>query len=156
MRWHIEERVVCELWSFTGINFGGTRRVTRVHAYGGRQGEDLPGDEVKSLGIIAEPGIRVILLTARTDSNWEALPWRAFQVLEGKVGQIKDGRSALQIPDLDRYDHWDANRSDPDLEAMYPHVDTLADGKGWTFGRVGKTPLKCNIQAIRIEHLAQD
>lgn len=155
MRWHIEPQTVCELWSFTGINFGGTKRITRIHAYGGLQGEDFPGDEVKSLGIIAQPGIRVILVTARTDNDWEALPWRCFEVREGCTTAIKDGRSALQIPDLDQYDNWDANRTDPELETSFPMAATLAEGSGWTYGRPARRGLKCNIQGIRIERIPE-
>lgn len=155
MRWHIEERVVCELWSFTGINFGGTKRITRIHAYGGRQGDDFPGDEVKSLGIVAEPGIRVILVTARTDHDWEALPWRCIQILEGHTSALKDGRSAIQIPDLDRYDPVDSDRTDYDLETVYPFAATVAEGEGWTFGRPGRKGIKARINGIRIERIPE-
>lgn len=151
MRWDIEEKLACELWCFTGLSFGGTRRVARIHAYGGLQGDTIPGDELRSIGIIAEPGIRVILMTARSTVAWEDMPWRAFQVMEGFTHTLKDGRTAIQVPDLDRFDAPDANRTDPDLESDFPQVETLADGKGWTFGRSGKRGLKNRIQAIRIE-----
>lgn len=153
MRWDIEDRVACEFWFFTGLSFGGTRRVARVHAYGGLQGDDIPGDEVRSLGIIAEPGLRVILMTARSTIAWEDMPWRAFQVLEGKTAFLKDGRSALQIPDLDQYDEPTANRTDSELDCGYPQVERLEDGTGWTFGRAGRRQLKNNLAAIRIERM---
>jgi hypothetical protein len=153
MRWDIEDKVACELWFFTGLSFGGTRSVVRVAAYGGLQKHTARGDEVRSMGIICEPGIRVILMTARSPLAWEDSPWRAFQMLEGEHHTLQDGRSALQVPDLDRYDPYTANRTDPDLEADFPQVETLAAGTGWTFGRSGRRGIKNRIQAVRIERI---
>lgn len=153
MRWDIEDKIACELWFFTGLSFGGTRRVARIHAYGGLQGDDIPGDEVRSLGIIAQPGIRVILMTARSTIAWEDMPWRAFEVIEGQTHFMKDGRTALQIPDLDQYDEPTANRTDSELDAGYPQVETLEQGSGWTYGRSGRILLKNNLKAIRVERV---
>lgn len=153
MHWDIEEKVACELWFFTALSFGGTRSVVRIAAYGGLQKHTASGEEVRSMGIICQPGIRVILKTARSTIAWEDSPWRAFQMIEGSTHFLQDGRTALQVPDLDRYDDYTANRTDPDLETAYPHVETLADGKGWTFGRVGRRGIKNNIRGIRIERM---
>ena len=155
MRWEIKDKVACEFWTFTGISFAGTKRITRVHAYGGLQGDDFPGDEVKSLGIIAEPGIRVIFMTANNEDGWENLPWRCFQVIEGKTTKLKDGRTAIQVPDLDAYSEPDTNRADLECQSSYPHVNSLSEGTTWTFGRVGRRQLKCNIRAIRIEKIPE-
>ncbi len=153
MRWDIPDKLTCELWFFSGLSFGGTRRVARIHAYGGLQGDTILGDQVRSMGIIAEPGIRVILMTARSTVAWEDMPWRAFQVLEGFTTTLKDGRTAIQVPDLDRYDPPDANRTDLEVERDFPQVRTLEEGRGWTFGRSGRRPLKNNLHAIRVERI---
>ncbi|MCA9567223.1 MAG: hypothetical protein KC656_05250 [Myxococcales bacterium] len=153
MRWDIEEKVVAELWFFTGLSFSGTRRIARIHAYGGLQGDEIPGDEVRSMGIIANPGVRIILKTAGSDLAWEDMPWRCFQVLEGQTMTMQDGRTAIQVPDLDAYDRWDCNRADTELESEYPQVAKLSDGTTWTFGRSGRRKLKNNLKAIRVERI---
>lgn len=154
MRWDIEDKVGrIDLWLFTGVNFGGMRKIVRIHPYGGLQGADVDGSEIKSMGVIAEPGVRVILRTASTSMNWEGLPWRCIQVLEGHTGKLSDGRTCVQIPDLDTYNEPTARRTDPEVEEAFPAAETLAEGVGWTFGRAGKKGLKCNIKSIRVEKI---
>lgn len=154
MRWDIEDKVGrIDLWFFTGINFGGMKKIVRVHPYGGLQGADVDGSEIKSMGVIAEPGVRVILRTSSTALGWDALPWRCIQVLEGFTGRLSDGRTCVQIPDLDLFNPPTARRTDPEIEEVYPHAEGLHDGVGWTFGRTGRKGLKCNLKSIRIERI---
>lgn len=154
MRWDIEDKLGrIDLWFFTGINFGGMKKIVRIHPYGGLQGADIEGADIKSMGVIAEPGVRVILRVAATNNGWETLPWRCIQVLKGHTGKLSDGRTCVQIPDLDMYNAPTARRTDPEIEEAYPHADTLELGKGWSFGRTGKSGLKCNVRSIRVERI---
>ncbi|MCB9675960.1 MAG: hypothetical protein H6737_12630 [Alphaproteobacteria bacterium] len=152
MRWEYEPKIHCELWFFSGINFAGQKTVVKIHPYGGLQGDVNPAD-VKSVGVIAEPGVRVVFMTSATGSDWEKLPWRCVQVIEGRTNKLQDGRTAVQIPDLDVYSEPDAPRADPELELGFLEVETFAQGKGWTFGKTGRTKLKQGIKSIRVERI---
>jgi hypothetical protein len=156
MRWEYEDKIHCELWFFSGINFGGEKRVVRIHPYGGLQGDDVEPSQIKSVGIIGQPGIRVTFMTSATGTDWENTPWRCVQVLEGQTTEIRDGRPAIQIPDLDLYTSFDAVRVDPEFEEGFPEVASFAEGAesgGWTFGRTGRSSLKTNIRSIRVERI---
>ena len=162
MRWEYEDKIHCELWFFSGINFGGEKRVVRIHPYGGLQGDEVEPSQIKSVGVIGQPGIRVTFMTSATGTDWENVPWRCVQMLDGHTTQIKDGRPAVQIPDLDLYNPFDAPRIDPEFEEGFPEVASFAEGAeagGWTFGRAGRSSLKTNIRSVRIERIpggAQD
>ena len=155
MRWDIAPGLRAYIVGFTGINFSGQRIVVDIWPHGGRQAgdEELEGHRLKSIGLIAPIGTRMILMTAATPSNWEALPWRCIQIVEGKTFESVQfpGFVGAQIPDLDFADAPAALRSDPDFQITYPQVETLAEGKGWTFGRVGAMPLKTNIRSIKVD-----
>lgn len=153
MRWEFEEKIHCEFWFFSGINFAGTKKVVRIHPYGGLQGDEVSSTDFKSVGVICEPGLRVTFMTSATGSGWETVPWRCVQVLEGKTNTLSDGRKAVQIPDLDFYSEPDAPRADAELEIGFPEVERFEDGEGWTFGRTGRRPLKQNIRSIRVERI---
>ncbi len=157
MRWEYEDKIHCELWFFSGINFGGEKRVVRFHPYGGLQGEiDIEPSQIKSVGVIGQPGLRVTFMTSGTGTDWENVPWRCVQMLEGQTTEIKDGRPAVQIPDLDLYTAFDAVRVDPEFEEGFPEVESFEAGTekgGWTFGRSGRSPLKTRIRSVRVERI---
>ncbi len=155
MRWEIGERVKAEIVGFSGINFSGERWEVKIWPFGGRQGDEIDGRRLKSIGIIAPVGTRMILMTASSVEGWEALPWRCVQIVEGHTFDAMDGRRVgVQIPDLDRMDPpWVRRIVEPDVASTYPHVERLEEGSGWTFGRSGGIPLKCNIRGIRVERV---
>ena len=151
VRWVIDERAKGEVLFFTGLNFSGQRSVVRFFPGGRRQGDEVDGSRVKSFGIIAPYGMRVVLATASGDEDWEQLTWRAVTVLQPTTFTSQAGKPAVQIPDLDVMDNFDARRTDSEVQGGYPHVSRLADGKGWTFGFRGTSDLKCNIRTIRVD-----
>jgi len=154
LRWDIAPGTRAYIVGFTGINFSGQRIVVDIWPHGGRQaGEELEGARLKSIGLIAPIGTRMIVMTAATTDNWEALPWRCIEIVEGKTFDSVQfpGFVGAQVPDLDFVDSPSALRTDPDFQVTYPHVERLEDGVGWTFGRVGRMPLKTNIRSIRVE-----
>ncbi len=155
MRWDIESGLRAHIVGFTGINFSGQRIVVDIWPQGGRQkgDEELDGRRLKSIGLIAPIGTRMVLMSAATPDNWEVLPWRCIQIVEGKTFDSVQfpGFVGAQIPDLDYVDAPAALRTDPDFSITYPQVDRLEDGSGWTFGRVGSTLLKTNVRSIRVD-----
>ena len=154
MRWEIGEKVRAHIVGFSGINFSGERWEVDIWPLGGRKdGGDIDGRRLKSIGIIAPLGTRMTLITAGSPDNWESLPWRCVQILDGHTFDSMDGkRVGVQIPDLDRMDPPHVRRiMNPDVAHGFPLVDRFEDGEGWTFGRVGGIELKCNIKAIRVE-----
>jgi len=153
LRWEFEDKIRCEFWFFSGINFAGQKTVVTIHPYGGLQGDEVKASDIKSVGVLAEPGVRVTFMTSATGSGWEKMPWRCVQVIEGRTNTLTDGRTAVQIPDLDTYAEPDAPRSDPEFEMGFPEVERFEDGKDWTFGRTGRLPLKLNIRSIRVERI---
>lgn len=152
MRWEIEGKVRAQIVGFTGVNFSGERMEIEIWPVGGLQGDEMDGARLKSIGIIAPIGTRIVLMTAASEEGWEELPWRAIQVLKGFTFEAMDGkRVGVQVPDLDRMDPPHVRRiMDPDVHHGYPSVDRLEEGRGWTFGRSGGIELKCNIRAIRV------
>lgn len=152
MRWEIGDKVRAHIVGFSGINFSGERWEVDIWPLGGRQGDEIDGARLKSVGIIAPVGTRMILITANGDA-YESLPWRCVQVLEGQTFTAMDGRRVgVQIPDLDRLDPPDVRRiKDPDSIASYPHAESVESGRGWTFGRSGGIDLKGNIKRIVVE-----
>ena len=155
MRWEIGERVKAHIVGFSGLNFSGERWEVDIWPLGGRQGDDIDGRRLKSIGIIAPIGTRLILKTASSADGWEDLPWRCIQILEGSTFQAMDGkRVGVQVPDLDRMDPPHVRRiMDPDSSSTYPHVERLSEGSGWTFGRGGGIELKCNVRGIQVDRI---
>ncbi len=153
MRWDIEDKVRAQIVGFSGINFSGERWEVEIWPFGGRQGDEIDGRRLKSIGMIAPIGVRLVLITAASVEGWEELPWRCIQVIPGHTFDSMDGkRVGVQVPDLDRMDPPHVRRiMDPDTAALYPDATGLDDGKGWTFGRSGGIELKGNIRAIKIE-----
>lgn len=139
-----------ELHFFSGLSFSGNRETVRVFVGGRRQGSAVDGAAMKSMGVIAPIGTRVVLVTSEADEGWEQHPWRAVVLVAGSTFKSRDGRDGVQVPDLDWMDAPGARRSDPDFQAGFPQVEALAKGVGWTYGR-SDGPLKGRIRAIRMD-----
>ena len=154
VRWEIGEKVRAHIVGFSGVNFSGERWEVDIWPHGGRQGDEIDGRRVKSIGIIAPYGTRMILMAARSKAAWLDRPWRCIQVLEGSTFESRDRGPGVQIPDLDQMDAPGSLFADQDFVIEIPRVDRLEDGVGWTFGRPG--PLKCALGAIRVERIPQD
>lgn len=152
-RWVIGDKVRGEVLFFTGLNFSGQRSVVRLLPGGRWQGDEVDGMRVKSFGIIAPHGMRVTLATAASDLDWEALTWRSVTVLEEHCFTSQQGKPAVQVPDLDFMDAFDARRTDDGYRMGYPQVTSLADGEGWTFGHRSGSDLKCNVRTIRVDNI---
>lgn len=153
VRWVIEDGAIGEALFFTGINFSGQRARVRFFPGGRMQGDEIDGTRVKSFGIIASYGLRVTLCTARGDVGWEDHTWRAVTLVEGSTFESMSGKPAIQVPDLDVMDAFDARRTDLELRRGYPEVDLPEQGEGWTFGYRGGLDLKCNVKTIRVENI---
>jgi hypothetical protein len=152
VRWRIDERVRAELSFFTGLAFAGNRDNVRIFVGGRKQGPEIDGSRVKSCGIIAPVGTRLVLSASDLDEGWEDHPWRAVVLLAGSTFKMKDGRDAVQLPDLDLMDPPGAKRSDPDFGAGFPQAPNLHEGSGWTYGKADfHRPLKCNLRTIRLD-----
>lgn len=153
VRWVIEDGALGEVLFFTGLNFSGQRSKVRFFPGGRRQGDEVDGERIKSFGIIAGYGLRVTLVTARGEVGWEDHTWRAVTLIEGSTFESQAGKPAIQVPDLDVMDAFDARRTDLDNRKGYPCVARPEDGEGWTFGNRGTSDLKCNIRTIRVENI---
>jgi len=152
-RWVIGDKVRGEVLFFTGLNFSGQRTIIRLLPGNRWQGDPIDGKRIKSFGIIAPYGMRVTLATARSDLDWEALTWRSVTVLEDHTFTSQQGKPAVQIPDLDVMDAFDARRTDDSRRVGYPQVESLAEGEGWTYGYRGGSDLKCNVGTIRVDNI---
>ena len=153
MRWDIEEGVLAEVRLFTGLNFSGERfhvNIMRGRIQGGPH--EIDGERIKSMGVIAPFGTRVVLMAAASPTGWQALAWRAIDVIEGHTFESQSGRPAIQVPDIDVMDDPSAVRTDPDFQAGYPHAEDL-NADGWTYGRSTGLPLKGGLRAIRVERI---
>lgn len=154
MRWQIDGAVRVLIHAFTGINFSGQRVSIDIWPTGGRQaGDEIDGTRLKSIGMIAPFGTRVILCASASDEGWERLPWRAFEIREGFTFASQSGQPAVQLPDIDFVDPPGALRTDPDFHATYPHVEDPTERPSWTYGRVGHSGLKCNVRQIRVDRV---
>jgi hypothetical protein len=141
VRWDIEEGVLAEVRLFTGLNFSGERLhvpIMRGRIQGGPY--EIDGARIKSMGVIAPYGTRVVLVSAASPAGWQA-----FESLSG--------RPAIQVPDIDVMDAPDAVRTDPDFRSSYPHADDLGLGSGWTYGRTTVLPLKGSLRAIKVQRI---
>jgi hypothetical protein len=150
MRWELAPRLRCDVVAFSGLNLSGERRVVEVHPVGGRKGDLVPAD-LRSLAFVAPVGTRLVLATSEDPDDWEAHPWRAVVVLAGQHDTTREGRAVVRVPDLDWLDAFDARRTDPDFQATFDEATTLAEGRGWTFGRGGV--LKGMIRQLRVDRL---
>ena len=151
MKWLVSPRMRAELVGFTGINFSGQRMQVDLWPSGSRKGE-IDGTRLKSIGLIAPVGTRVVLRSSKADEGWEDYPWRALEVREGSTFTSRDGRRVgVQIPDLDFVDPPHAIRTDPHTSATYRTVSSVEDHPDWTYGRVGHTSLKERVRSIVVD-----
>jgi hypothetical protein len=149
VKWVIGPHVRFDLIAYSGIDITGAQFVSQIFASGHREGT-IDGARMQSLVIGAPVGQRLTLCTSMDDYDWEDSPWRCIRLVEGQTYFTQlDGTPAVRIPDLEWLDAFDAKKSNQDSQVSYPFAKTLADGKGWTFGRVG--PLKNRIKMIRLE-----
>jgi hypothetical protein len=149
MKWEIAKNCRADIVGYSGVNYSGERFEARIFP-SGRQGDELPGDKIRSMAIVAPIGTRVILRTS-LQSDWQEHTWRAIRLVEGQTFTTNDGRPAVRIPDLDALNSPDAWRLNPDVEESYPLVKKLEDGKGWTFGHVAKEELKRGVIMIMVD-----
>jgi hypothetical protein len=156
VRWVIEDGAIGEALFFTGLNFSGQRARVRFFPGGRMQGDEIDGARIKSFGIIASYGLRLTLCTARSDVGWEDHTWRSVTLLEGSTFESMSGKPAVQVPDLDVMDPFDARRTDLDLRRGYPDVASPELGEGWTFGHFSGMELKCNVKVIRVENVLRE
>ena len=112
MEWHIAPHSRVDIHVFSGINFSGERRITNIHAAGGRQGSALNDFAFRSIAISGPIGTTVVLCTSVLDIGWESRPWRAFRVIKGAGFRTKEGKIAIRAPELDWFDASDAHRTD--------------------------------------------
>jgi hypothetical protein len=151
MNWIIAPNMRCTLQFFTGINFSGTR--TDIEVFPSGKNKELKEDEIQSVAVIAPKGVRIVLSSAPDIPSWEERAWRAIVFTDSDPFKTPEGKLAFRVPDLDHLDAPNARRTDPDFDQGYVQVKTLAEGTGWTFGRVGPAPLKGHVQTIRIDRL---
>jgi hypothetical protein len=153
VRWVIQDGALGEALFFTGLNFSGQRLRVRFFPGGRMQGDDIDGTDIKSFGIIGNYGMRVTLCTARSDIDWEEATWRSVTLLEGTTFESQSGKPAVQVPDLDVIDPFEARRTDLDNRKGYPFAKDQASGEGWTFGNATTSELKCNVRTIRVDNI---
>lgn len=148
MRWDIDENIRCTLFAFTGLNLSGNRSRVRVFPSGV---DGKLGSNFRSITIVAPVGVRVILMTASSEDNAFDMPWRAIEIRKGKHFKLESGSPAVNIPDLDLYEEYDAERIDPDFVQTYAHVSSPDERPDWTYGMRGDVKLKNSVHAIKVE-----
>ena len=134
------------VYTNTGLA-GGKNRVQVFPS--GRQGDI--SISFSSLVFAGPPGIRLVLCAAPIELGWEERPWRATIMTKDNSFRLKDGRLAFRLPNLETLDEPNSVRSDPDFECSYDHAETLADGKGWTYGRSGD--LNGRVTMMRLDRV---
>jgi hypothetical protein len=151
-RFTIDPKVRAEIHFFTGLSFSGNRDVVRIFVGGRKQGPEIDGSRVKSVGVSGPVGTRLVLCASDADEGWEQHPWRAVVLVTGSTFRFSAGGPAVQVPDLDRYDRFDAPRTDPDAMEGLTHANDLSEASGWTYGRLSfKEPLKGNVRQVRLD-----
>ncbi len=147
----IGERVRCDILAWSGVDFGGKRRVLRVFPTGSIQGK-LQSDELSSMVIRAFHGTRIILCTHAT-GEIEGGPWRCVRMVPGHTIPSEEARGmpGVRLPHLDRIDLPKSMRTNPELASSYPLVERFDDGEGWTFGARGIPDLANHVRRIIIE-----
>lgn len=154
MKWEIAENCRADIVGYSGINYSGDRYETRIFP-SGRQGDELPGDNIRSMTILAPYGTRVTLRTTLQDS-WLEHTWRTIIITKKNVFEIEDGRYGVRIPDLDFMARGDAFRHNPDVEESVLRAKNPDDRKGWTYGMTGPIPLKRGVVMIMVDKVPVD
>lgn len=145
------EFVRCDILGWSGLDFGGKRRVLRVFPTGNVQGK-LESDELRSMVIRAYHGTRVILCT-RSSGEIEAAPWRCVRMMPGHSipSEEPQGMPGVRLPHFDWLDKPSAMRTNQTLQSSFPLVERFDDGEGWTFGAKGIPTLEGHVRRIIIE-----
>jgi hypothetical protein len=152
--WIIAPKVRCDILTWSGTNFSGYRKLARVFAAGGRQGQQLEGDRLSSCWVVAPYGTRVVFCSAPEDHpDWMSKPWRAVVICKGTVFKTQDGLPGVRVPDLDYLDKFNAQRTDPDFQESFPIAKTVDEGTTWTFGN--SNLLTNRINCIRIDKVEE-
>jgi hypothetical protein len=149
--WVIADRVACQIWTFSGVSFGGEKRIGHVLPGGRWQGDALEPKDVLSMGVVGSVGIRVVLRASRLSEGWEEQAWRCIRIMEGQTLEMQDGKTAIQVPDLDRLQAPTAARVHDPLVTV-PFAKDLASGEGWTFGNPC-APLRGRVRAIYVDRI---
>jgi hypothetical protein len=150
--WIIAPKIRCDILTWSGTNFSGYRKLARIFAAGGRQGQQLEGDLLSSFWVVAPYGTRVVFCAASEgDPDWLVKPWRAVIIQKGSVFKTQDGLPGVRVPDIDYHDKFSAQRTDPDFQESFPFAKTLEEGKTWTFGN--SNMLSNRISCIRVDKL---
>ena len=148
MRWVIAKNIRCDIRTFSGLNLSGRSENVQIFP-SGRQGELTT--PFRSMSYAGPAGTRIVICRAILDAGWEEQAWRALLIKKPHCYRTRDGRLAVNIPDLELLDKPNARRSDTTFETSYDFAETLSDGVGWTFGRVGT--LHDQVQTIRIDRI---
>jgi hypothetical protein len=138
VRWQVGPGVRCNLIAYGARNLTGKRQAVQLFPQGAQKGT-IDGSEMSSMVLRGVLGTRVILC-ASTSENWDLAAWRCVRMLEKHSlrSEQKHGLPGIRVPDLELLDTHGAKRTDPDFQSSYPAADSLAEGTGWTFGKVGK------------------
>lgn len=148
--WIIAPKIRCDLRTWSGPNFSGYEKLTRIFAVGGRQRDDVDGLAFGSCWVVAPFGTRVVFSCApEADPQWLSSPWRAVVIRKGASFMTKAGLPGVRIPDLDWLDKPNAQRTDPDFQEGFPQAESPDAGTGWTFG--SGCNLRNRIHCIRID-----
>lgn len=148
MNWVIAENCRCEMLVYANPNLAGKRDRVQIFP-SGRQGDiTIPFSSMVFAGPV---GTRIVLCASPIELGWEERPWRACVVKKGSVFQLKDGRVAFRVPNLENLDEANAVRTDPDFECSYDFAETLSDSTVWSHGRPGD--LNGKVGMIRIDRV---
>jgi hypothetical protein len=147
----ITGKVRCDIVAYGAIDHAGKRTELRVFPGGNTRGS-IESQDLRSIVVKAFYGTRVILCS-HSGPDWMDHPWRCITILKGNSIRPKKptGLPMVIVPDIDRLDRADAQRTNQDVQTSYPHADSVASGEGWSFGRFGATPLKARVKMIRFE-----
>lgn len=153
IRWEIGPMVRCDVITYSGPNFSGKKARMRIFPTGSRQGA-LDGSSLASFIFRGPPGTRIVFVS-HAGEEWENHPWRAVEL--SKECSIQSAKSkrlrGVRVPDIDYLDHFDAKITNSSGSASYPHVSTLNEGSGWTYGRQADGGLRNNVAVIRVEKM---
>ncbi|MCB9761715.1 MAG: hypothetical protein H6739_17860 [Alphaproteobacteria bacterium] len=151
MKWDLVGNVRCDIHAYTGTNICGNRQVAQIFPSGVKG--DLDGARMQSCILIAPIGTRVTLFTGGSEVTREMMPWRAVEFHQETTFEIKGGKRAIRILDLDLLNAHNATRVAEDFQQSYPEAESLEDRQGWTYGHRANILLKDNIKSIRVEKL---
>jgi len=149
MRWVIAKNTRCDIRTFSGTNLSGRSENVQIFP-SGRQGKLT--SPFRSISFAGPRNTRLVLCRSLLDEDWLEHPWRAFVIAPPNCYRTRDGRMAVNVPDLELLSTANAQRTDPDFEESYPFAENLDDSGGeWTFGRIGN--LGGNVNTIRIDRV---